>query len=115
MQKLNEYVKVTEAASILGVSHNAGRRMGGYQTFAGTSERAMTVLPVLLIAQAIFSGGLARLEGPVKVFAQLVAPAYWSLDGIRATFGSASATPPTRSPWSFSAAILGPGGPLLLI
>ena len=25
---------------------------------SGTSERAMTVLPVLLIAQAIFSGGL---------------------------------------------------------
>lgn len=32
---------------------------------AGTSERAMTVLPVLLIGEAVFSGGLARLDGKV--------------------------------------------------
>ena len=55
---------------------------------SGTSERAMTVLPVLLIAQAIFSGGLARLTGGVKVLGQLLVPAFWSLDGIKSQLSS---------------------------
>lgn len=84
-------------------------------SFAGTSERAMTVLPVILIAQAIFSGGLSRLEGLVLYFAQIFVTAYWSLDGIRATFGSAlkNATYP-GAPGHFQPPILGPGGPILL-
>lgn len=84
-------------------------------SFAGTSERAMTVLPVLLIAQAIFSGGLARLEGIVKTFAQFLVPAYWALDGIRATFSTdlKNATFP-GAPGHYQPPILGPGGPLPL-
>ncbi len=82
---------------------------------AGTSERAMTVLPVLLIAQAVFSGGLARLEGWLRIFSQLFVPAYWSMDGLRATFGSSltRATYP-GAPGHYQAPILGLGGPLVL-
>lgn len=82
-------------------------------SFSGTSERAMTVLPVILIGQAIFSGGLSRLEGLVCYFAQTFVTAYWSLDGIRSTFSSAlkNATYP-GAPGHFQPPILGPGGPV---
>lgn len=49
-------------------------------------ERAMTFLPVVLIAQAIFSGGLATLKGMVLWCARLLVPAYWALEGLRSTF-----------------------------
>ena len=80
---------------------------------AGTSERAMTVLPVLLIGQAIFSGGLARLEGVVQWTARLTVPAYWSLDGLRSTL-SRSLTEATYpgAPGHYQPPILGGGGPL---
>ena len=80
---------------------------------AGTSERAMTVLPVLLIGQAIFSGGLARLEGVVQWAARLLVPAYWALDGLRATL-SRSLTEATYpgAPGHYQPPILGGGGPL---
>lgn len=83
-------------------------------SFAGTSERAMTSLPVLLIAQAIFSGGLARLEGAVRVFTQIFTPASWSLNGVWGTFDSSlkNATYP-GAPGHFQPHILGPGGPLI--
>lgn len=82
---------------------------------AGTSERAMTLLPVLLIGQAIFSGGLARLAGPALAVARLIVPAYWSLDGLKTLFASdlSNATYP-GAPGTFQPPILGPGGPLVL-
>ena len=54
-----------------------------------TSERAMTWLPVILIAQAVLSGGLARLGGSVKWIAQLMASAYWGLNGLKDTLSTA--------------------------
>lgn len=101
---------------VLGSSAVSGVALGlMVSSFAGTSERAMTVLPVLLIAQAIFSGGLSRLSGIVKALAQLLFPAYWSLDGLRATFSTdlANATYP-GAPGHYQPPILGPGGPLLI-
>jgi ABC-type multidrug transport system ATPase subunit len=82
---------------------------------AGTSERAMTILPVLLIAQAIFSGGLARLTGMVRWFSMIFVPAFWSLDGLKAQFSSdlANATYP-GAPGHYQPPILGSGGPLSL-
>ena len=79
-----------------------------------TSERAMTVLPVLLIAQAIFSGGLARLTGGVKTLAMAVVPAFWSLDGLKSQFSSdlLNATYPGGAPNQSQPPILGAGGPL---
>jgi hypothetical protein len=82
---------------------------------AGTSERAMTILPVLLIGQAIFSGGLARLTGWAQVAAMLIVPAYWSLDGLKAPLSSdlLNATYP-GAPGHYQPPILGSGGPLAL-
>jgi hypothetical protein len=94
----------------------AGVALGLFvSAFAGTSERAMTILPVLLIAQAILSGGLARLAGPVKWAAMALAPAYWALEGLKTSLSTdlLSATYP-GAPGYFQAPILGTGGPLLL-
>lgn len=57
-------------------------------------------LPVLLVGQAIFSGGVARLEGAVRTFARAVVSAYWALDGFRSTFAYDRATiaPPPPPP-----------------
>lgn len=82
---------------------------------AGSSERAMTLLPVILIGQAIFSGGLARIEGVVRWVAMAVDPAWWALDGLRSTFSTSllHATYP-GAPGHYQPPILGPGGPLFL-
>src|SRR5579871_4814950 len=73
----------------------------------------MTILPVLLIGQAIFSGGLARLTGVIRFASTLLVPAYWALDGLKAGFSSdlAIATYP-GAPGHFQPPILGQGGPI---
>jgi len=82
---------------------------------AGTSERAMTMLPVILIGEAIISGGLAQLEGGMRLLAQVMNPAYWALDGLRATLSTELlvATYP-GAPGTFQPPILGVSGPLSL-
>ncbi len=55
---------------------------------AGSAERAMTLLPVLLIAQAIFSSGFANLNGWTEMGSRLTVPAYSAMDGMRATFST---------------------------
>lgn len=82
---------------------------------AGTSERAMTVLPVLLIGEAIISGGFAQLSGVIRMLAQVFNPAYWALDGLRSTLSTELmiATYP-GAPGTFQPPILGLSGPLPL-
>ena len=69
----------------------------------------------MLIGQAVFSGGLARLAGWVKVAAMLAVPAYWSLDELKAPLPSdlLNATYP-GAPGHYQQPILGSGGPLAL-
>jgi len=81
---------------------------------AKTSERAMALLPIILIGEAVFSGGLARMTGLVKGAAMLFVSAYWSLAGLKATL-------PTRmvestfssAPGEYQPPILGGEGSLL--
>ncbi len=82
---------------------------------AGTTERAMTILPVLLIGEAIISGGFAQLDGVMRLLAQLLNPAYWALDGLRTTLGTELliATFP-GAPGTFQPPILGLSGPIYL-
>ncbi|MBO7726358.1 MAG: SUMF1/EgtB/PvdO family nonheme iron enzyme [Thermoguttaceae bacterium] len=54
--------------------------------FSKTSERAMVVLPIILIAQAIFAGVLFTLSGITEFAAKAAVPAYWSLQGLIGTF-----------------------------
>jgi len=83
-------------------------------TFSKTSERAMALLPVILIGEAVFSGGLARMTGLVKVAAMFFVSAYWSLGGLKATL-------PTRmvestfasAPGEYQPPILGGEGSLI--
>lgn len=100
--------------SVLVLTAAAGLALGLLvSAVAGSSERAMTILPVLLIMQAIFSGGMARPEGAVRVFCWIFVPAYWALDGLRATLDTTltHATYP-NAPGHFQPPILGTGGPL---
>lgn len=48
-----------------------------------SSERAMTVLPVILIGEAVYSGGLANMTGINKAAAMLLASSYWGLEGLK--------------------------------
>jgi hypothetical protein len=82
---------------------------------ARSSEQSMTLLPVLLIMQAIFSGGLAGLGGAIEWFSRIFVSAWWSLDGLRSTFDPSltHATYP-RAPGDFQPAVLGMGGPIWL-
>ncbi len=81
---------------------------------AKTSERAMTLLPIILIGEAVFSSGLARMTGMVKGAAMLFVSAYWSLAGLKATL-------PTRmvestfasAPGEYQPPILGGEGSLM--
>lgn len=85
-------------------------------SISATVERAMTLLPVVLIAQAILSSGLARIEVPLVWLSQLAIPAYWGLDGLRASFSAALTTATYASaPGSFAPAILGTGGPAVAV
>ncbi len=74
--------------AILGCTSLVGIALGLLvSASSGNSERAMTLLPVLLIAQAIFSGGLARLSGAVELFSMILVPAYWAMEGLKAPLG----------------------------
>lgn len=102
--------------AVLGLTALAGVGLGlAVSALSATSERAMTVLPVILIGQAIFSGGLARLKGWARLVGLVFAPAYWALDGLRATFATdlLNATYP-GAPGHYQPPILGPGGPWLV-
>ncbi|HXD86553.1 MAG TPA: ATP-binding cassette domain-containing protein [Urbifossiella sp.] len=102
--------------AVLGMTALAGVGIGLWiSSIAGTSERAMTLLPVVLIGLAVFSGGLARLTGLTLWLARGASPAYWAFDGLKAPLGSGlrMATYP-GAPGVFQPPILGPGGPLAL-
>ncbi len=80
---------------------------------AGTSERAMTILPVALIGLAVFSGGLARLVGFPLGIASVASPAYWSLESLKSPLPSTLkiATYP-GAPGTYQPPILGSGAPV---
>lgn len=102
--------------SVIAVTSTVGLALGLLVSAAsGSSERAMTILPVVLIMQAIFSGGISMPEGIVKVISEATVPAYWALDGMRSTFSTCLtyATYP-NAPGHFQPPILGRGGPLWL-
>jgi hypothetical protein len=101
---------------VLSATALAGLALGLFvSAWARTSERAMTILPVLLIGQAILSGGLAQLSGWMRHAARFFVSAWWGLDGMRGTFGS-SLVHATYSgvPGQAQHPILGSGGPLPL-
>ena len=81
--------------------------------FVKTSEQAMTVLPVVLIAEAVLSGGLARLTGVASWIAHCLANSFWGLHGLKGTLPSqlVDATY-VSAPGDYQPPILGRGGPI---
>ena len=91
----------------IGLSISAGVR---------SSEKAMTALPIILIAQGVLSGALARLDGiPLRV-AELLSPAYWGLSGLKTSLPSSLLEATFVSiPGEYQHAILGRGPSLLVV
>jgi ABC-type multidrug transport system ATPase subunit len=80
-----------------------------------TAERAMTFLPIVLIALAVLSGGLARLQGWIRVPAYLFNPAFWTFEGLKATLPSnLTEASFISAPGMYQPLILGRGLPLWL-
>jgi hypothetical protein len=101
---------------VLGMTALTGVALGlAVSALAGTSERALTALPVVLIGQAIFSGGLVRLSGCSRLAGMMSSAAYWALDGLRSTLATdlKHASYP-GAPGHFQPPILGDGGPVFL-
>jgi ABC-type multidrug transport system ATPase subunit len=48
-----------------------------------TSEQAATILPIIVIALAVFSGGIVHLEKLNLVIGQMTAASYWGLEGLK--------------------------------
>jgi len=103
--------------TVLALAALTGTALGLFvSAISATVERAMTLLPVVLIAKAILSSGLARIESPLVWLSQAAIPAYWALDGLRASFSSALTTATYASaPGSFAPPILGTGGPAVTV
>jgi len=94
------------ASTALGLFISAGSK---------TSEQSMTLLPIILIAQGVLSGGLARLTGLTKLLAGLFVSAYWGLTGLKSTLSSNLVEASfISSPGEYQPLILGRGAPLWL-
>jgi ABC-type multidrug transport system ATPase subunit len=95
------------AGTSIGLAISAGVR---------SSEKAMTALPIILIAQGVLSGALARLEGiPLRV-AELLAPAYWGLSGLKTSLPSSLLEATFVSiPGEYQHAILGRGPSIFVV
>ena len=50
-----------------------------------TSEQVITILPIVVFAQAVFSGGVARMAGLNRVAAMLFASSFWGLESLKST------------------------------
>jgi hypothetical protein len=75
----------------------------------------MTFLPVVLIALAVLSGGLARPQGWTKLPAYLFDPAFWTLEGLKSTLPSnLTEASFISAPGMYQPLILGRGFPLAL-
>lgn len=77
---------------------------------------------MLLIGQAVFSGGLARLDGKVgwladsiEIFAKVFVSAYWALGGLKGQFSDLWEATYPGGPGGPPPPILGRGEPLSIV
>lgn len=67
----------------------AGTAIGlAISSVSKTSEQAATILPIILIAQAVYSGGLARMTGLNEAVAKVFASLFWGLDALKTALSS---------------------------
>ena len=53
--------------------------------FVGTNDKAMTMIPILLVPQIILSGGVAKLEVTALWVAKLSMISYWGFEAMKTT------------------------------
>ncbi|MDR1484424.1 MAG: ATP-binding cassette domain-containing protein [Planctomycetaceae bacterium] len=77
-------VSLTVSTITVALMALAGSALGLFvSSFSKTSEQAVTLLPVLVIAQAVYSGGLARMTGLNQIAAMLLASTFWGLEAFK--------------------------------
>ncbi len=63
--------------------------------WSSTQEKALSILPVLIIALVMFSGGIQELKGPGSGLARNACYAYWSYEAAKNTLTAPVAATPT--------------------
>ena len=108
------YINSTTALVTVTLVALAGTAIGlAVSSVAKTSEQAVTILPIIVIAQAVYSGGLAHMVGLNKFVAITFAPSFWGLESLKTALSSTllNATFPGAS-GHYLPAILGTPYPL---
>lgn len=75
---------------LLDLSLLAGMTLGLLISAASrTTDMAVTIVPMVLIPQVIFAGGIGPLEGAAETVAELLISNYWTFEALRATLPDA--------------------------
>ena len=83
------YINSTTALVTITLVALAGTAIGlTVSSVAKTSEQAVTILPIIVIAQAVYSGGLAHMVGLNKFVAITFAPSFWGLESLKTALSS---------------------------
>lgn len=56
---------------------------------SSSSDMAVTIVPMALIPQVIFAGGIGPLEGVARAVAHLAVPNFWAFEALKATLPAA--------------------------
>lgn len=59
-------------------------------TLASSNDKAIAMVPILLIPQVILSGAVVKLENTPELIAKLTIIAYWAFDAMKASFDEAT-------------------------
>ena len=59
-------------------------------TLASSNDKAIAMVPILLIPQVILSGAVVKLESTTELVAQLTIIAYWAFDAMKVSFDKAT-------------------------
>ena len=74
-----------------------------------TSDKAISLVPVLLIPQVILAGVITKLDAAGLVLAKIGVLAFWSMDALKNTFANESPIRATAA-YGFSADLAAIGG-----
>jgi ABC-type multidrug transport system ATPase subunit/pSer/pThr/pTyr-binding forkhead associated (FHA) protein len=55
--------------------------------FVGTNDKAIAVVPILLVPQVILADAVVKLQGPALVTAKVTMISFWAFDAAKATLG----------------------------
>ncbi|MCC7377421.1 MAG: ATP-binding cassette domain-containing protein [Verrucomicrobiales bacterium] len=82
-------VDVPRTLGMLGATSMCGVALGlCVSAMVSNSDKAMAIVPILLIPQVVFAGAIQELTGVAKVIGSWLVVAYWSFDGLLHTLST---------------------------